>query len=323
MNTPALRVENLTVTLDTIKGRRTLVDNISFELHSGQIAGLVGESGCGKTLSAFAILGQLPAAGMQVSSGAIEVNGKDFSKLSARQRRQLSGNEISMVFQQPGRALDPVFTIGDQIEEVFRRHIGGSKKTVRNATLDALASVGFEQPDRIFRSYAHQLSGGMRQLAMIAMATICKPAVLIADEPTTALDMGTRTLILQKLSAIQRNSDTAILVISHDLSVIRKLCSHIMVMYCGRMIEKAPNQELFSHPLHPYTAGLINCIPDIDNQQQGGMSTIAGRVPSMDALPPGCLFEPRCQYSVYECTLSRPQLVAQCNGCVACFRPLE
>jgi len=322
MTVPALKVSNLKVVLNTRTGVRTLLDNVSFDLHAGQVSGLVGESGCGKTLTAFAILGQLPIAGMQVSSSAIQINGKDIANLTDAQRRRVLGRDIAMIFQQPGRALDPVFTLGHQIEDVFGRHIGGSKKAIRQAMLDALAGVGFEQPEKIAAAYAHQLSGGMRQLAMIAMATICKPAVLIADEPTTALDISTRALILQKLGSIQKTGDTAILMISHDLSVIRQLCQQVMVMYCGRIIETAPNTQLFTHPRHPYSAGLINCIPDIHIKQSDAISTIPGRVPSMESLPAGCYFEPRCSRSVAECVQSAPQLLPEKAGCVACFRPL-
>lgn len=322
MSTPALRVSNLKVALNNRSGVQTLVDNVSFDLHAAEVAGLVGESGCGKTLTAFAILGQLPIAGMQVSASAIEINGKDIANLTDRQRRQVLGRNIAIIFQQPGRALDPVFTLGHQIEDVFRRHIGGSKMIVRQAMLDALAGVGFEQPEKIAAAYAHQLSGGMRQLTMIAMATICKPAVLIADEPTTALDISTRALILQKLGAVQTAGDTAILMISHDLSVIRQLCQKVMVMYCGRIIETAPNEQLFTHPRHPYSAGLINCIPSIDGKQSDTILTIPGRVPSMKSLPPGCHFAPRCNRAVTECVQSTPQLLPGKAGCVACFRPL-
>lgn len=322
MRVPALKVRNLKVVLNSRSGLQTLVDNVSFDLQAGEIAGLVGESGCGKTMTAFAILGQLPIAGMQVSSSVVEINGKDLANLTGRQRRLVSGRDIAMIFQQPGRALDPVFTLGHQIEDVYRRHIGGSKKDVRQAMLDSLSDVGFEQPEKIAAAYAHQLSGGMRQLTMIAMATICKPVVLIADEPTTALDISTRALILQKIGDIQKAGDTAILMISHDLSVIRQLCQQVMVMYCGSIIESAPSAQLFTHPAHPYTAGLVNCIPSIDGKQSDFISIIPGRVPSMEALPPGCNFEPRCSRSVTECVQSTPQLLPEKVGCVACFRPL-
>lgn len=322
MSAAALKVSHLRVTLNTTSGLRTLVDNVSFELSAGQVAGLVGESGCGKTMTAFAILGQIPIAGIQVSSSAIEINGREIAGLNSRQRRRILGRDIAMIFQQPGRALDPVFTLGHQIESVYRRHIGGSKKIVHQAMLDSLANVGFERPEQIAAAYAHQLSGGMRQLAMIAMATICKPAVLIADEPTTALDISTRSLILEKIRRIQKADETAVLMISHDLSVIRQLCQQVMVMYCGRVIESAPCEQLFAQPRHPYSAGLINCIPSIDRKQAGPISTIPGRVPSMESLPAGCHFEPRCLRAVSECARSVPLLKQESGRCVACFRPL-
>lgn len=322
MTVPALKVRDLSVTLGTRTGVRTLVDKVSFELRPGEVAGLVGESGCGKTLTAFAILGQLPSADMQASSSAIEINGKDIASLTNRQRRQISGRDIAMIFQQPGKALDPVFTLGHQIEDVYQRHIGGNKKRIRQAALDSLAAVGFEQPDKIAAAYVHQLSGGMRQLAMIAMATVCKPAVLIADEPTTALDIVTRSLILQKIGQLQKADNMAVLMISHDLSVIRQLCQRVMVMYCGRIVEAAPCAQLFAHPRHPYSAGLISCIPDINAKQAGKISTIPGRVPSMESLPNGCHFEPRCSRAVAECRLNVPAMTQEGDRCFACFRPL-
>lgn len=322
MKAAALKVSNLSVTLSSLTGPQTLVDDVSFEIAPGCTAGLVGESGCGKTMTAFATLGYMPMAGMQVTASAIEINGRDIAGLNDRQRREVLGRDIAMIFQQPGTALDPVFTIGHQIEKVFQRHIGGKKKLVRQAMLDSLANVGFERPDKIAAAYAHQLSGGMRQLTMIAMATICKPAVLIADEPTTALDISTRSLILNKISRIQEASETAILMISHDLAVIRQLCQQVMVMYCGRIVESAPVEQLFTHPCHPYSAGLISCIPSIDEKQSNVLASIPGRVPSMESLPSGCHFQPRCRNAISKCNDSVPQLTPRHGSCVACFRPL-
>jgi len=230
LSSPALKVKNLSVWLETKAGRIPVVDGISFSIDAGQSTGLVGESGCGKTMTARAIMGQLPAPGVGVSADGVEIDGTDISRLDARQKRSVLGRDIAMIFQQPATALDPVFTMGQQISEVYRRHRGGSRRRVRQGVLEALRAVGFSQAEDIAAAYPHQLSGGMRQLAMIAMATVCEPAVIIADEPTTALDSGSQALILRQLRQLQTSRKTAILYISHDLSVVRQSCDNVMVM---------------------------------------------------------------------------------------------
>lgn len=322
MSTVALNVQDLSVWIGTGSDRRLIVDNISFSIRAGEATGLVGESGCGKTMTAFAILGLLPASGAAMESSAIEINGRDISRLSTAQRRSILGRDVAMVFQQPGTALDPVFTIGWQIAAVHRRHAGGGKNDHQRAMLDSLANVGFDQPEKIAAAYPHELSGGMRQLAMIAMATVCKPAVLIADEPTTALDSSTRASILQQIKKLQADNGTAILLVSHDLSVIRQSCQNVMVMYCGRLLEKTDCQSLFTHARHPYSAGLIACIPQISVKQTAGIKAIPGQVPSPSALPPGCHFAPRCGRVVAQCQQTVPGFEADNEQGVACFRPL-
>lgn len=322
MSTAALNVKDLNVWIESASGRLKIVDNISFSINAGETTGLVGESGCGKTMTAFAILGVLPAAGIVADSTCIEINGRDISRLSKKEKRGILGRDIAMVFQQPGTALDPVFTIGQQIAAVHRRHLGGARHKQRLATLDALAQVGFTSPEKIAAAYPHELSGGMRQLAMIAMATVCKPAVLIADEPSTALDGGSRALILEQLRRLQNDHGTAILLVSHDLSVIRQSCQQVMVMYCGRLVEKTDCQSLFSHPRHPYSAGLISCIPQISSDRPAQIKTIAGQVPSPADLPAGCHFAPRCSRAEDQCRQSVPGYSTNDGGVVACFRPL-
>jgi oligopeptide/dipeptide ABC transporter ATP-binding protein len=322
MNSPVLKVTDLSVSLGSGLASRQVVDNLNFSINAGDTTGLVGESGCGKTMTALAILGLLPSAGVTVRSGGIEVNGKDVSVMSAAQRRQVLGREIAMIFQQPGTALDPVFTTGQQIRAVYRRHVGGSRQHVRQAALDSLESVGFDQVEDIASAYPHQLSGGMQQLVMIAMATVCKPAVIIADEPTTALDGSTRALILQQLQQLQQLNQTAILLISHDLTVVRQICRNVMVMYCGRLLESTDCASLFSHARHPYSAGLLSCIPQISANRPAAISAIPGQVPALTDLPPGCHFAPRCNRAEPQCRQSIPDFVSEEGRGRACFRPL-
>ena len=322
MTTAALKVNNLGVWLGDGANRKQVVDRISFSIDAGMATGLVGESGCGKTMTAMAILGLLPNTGVSVRSEGIEINGRDISALTGAQRRDVLGRDIAMVFQQPGTALDPVFTLGQQISAVYRRHGGGNKKQIRETMLASLEAVGFNQATEIAAAYPHQLSGGMRQLAMIAMATVCKPAVIIADEPTTALDSSTRALILRQLEQLRTLHNTAILLVSHDLAVVRQSCSDVMVMYCGRLLEKTDCKSLFTHPRHPYSAGLLSCIPEICSKRPAIIHSIPGQVPSPTALPPGCHFAPRCDRSETRCLESIPELKPESKDSAACFRPL-
>jgi peptide/nickel transport system ATP-binding protein len=322
MNSPALKVDNLSVWFESDPGRRRLVDNISFSIKAGEATGLVGESGCGKTMTGLAILGLLPAPGLIARAACIEINGRDISSLKAAQIRKVLGRDIAMIFQQPGTAFDPVFTLGQQISAVYRRHGGGTKAHIRQTMLDSLESVGFNQAEEIAAAYPHQLSAGMCQLAMIAMATICRPSVIIADEPTTALDGSTRTLVLQQLKRLQDRHQTAILLISHDLSVVRQSCENVMVMYCGRLLETSDCKSLFSHARHPYSAGLLSCIPEISTTRPDTISSIPGQVPATTELLAGCHFAPRCTRAETQCSLSVPAFDSEGSRGVACFRPL-
>ena len=322
MSSAALKVNELSVCLGSGATQRRLVDRVSFSIQPGSATGLVGESGCGKTLTALAILGLLPA-GAKIECKSITLNGREISGLDDRHRRAVLGNDIAMVFQQPGTALDPVFKLGQQIGSVYRRHRRTSRAQTRQATLESLASVGFSQPQEIAAAYPHQLSGGMRQLAMIAMATVCKPSVIIADEPTTALDAGIRSLVLQQLDKLRERFNTALLLISHDLSVVRQVCDDALVMYCGRALEQAPCVELFSRPRHPYTAGLLACIPLVDADEALPITAIPGQVPAANNLPPGCHFAPRCGRAEERCRQSVPVPAAGATHQVACFRPLS
>jgi len=322
VNTPVIKVNDLSVWFDDNSGRRQLVDKVSFSINAGEATGLVGESGCGKTMMTMAIFGLLTETGAHVDSGAIEINGHDISILNTKQRREVLGRDIAMIFQNPGTALDPVFTIGQQISAVYRRHSKVSNKHTHLTMLHTLEEVGFSHAEEIAASYPHQLSGGMRQLAMIAMATVCKPAVIIADEPTTALDSSTRLVILQQLERLRTRYQTAILLISHDLTVIRQSCSNVMVMYCGRLLEKTDCNSFFSHARHPYSAGLLSCIPQISDTRPQGVIAIPGQVPKATDLPSGCHFAPRCTRVEQVCRQSVPGFASTDGNDVACFRPL-
>jgi oligopeptide/dipeptide ABC transporter ATP-binding protein len=322
MSTPALAVHDLSVRFKTGADSRHAVDGISFSIDAGEATALVGESGCGKTITALAILGLLPDSGVHVESSAIEINGRDISGLTGSRRREVLGRDIAMIFQNPGTALDPVFTLGRQISAVYARHCGGGKEHIRQKVIESLEAVGFSQPQDIAAAYPHQLSGGMRQLAMIAMATVCKPAVIIADEPTTSLDNSTRAVILQQLERLRTLHQTAILLVSHDLATVRQSCQKVMVMYCGRLLEKTDCESLFSHARHPYSAGLLSCIPQISDMRPAMINSIPGQVPAAGEFPPGCHFAPRCPRVESMCNQSVPALDTDKQQAVACFRPL-
>ncbi len=327
MNSPALDVRNLSVWLDTSPGtgreQVKVVDSVSFSIDTGQAQGLVGESGCGKTMMAMAIMGLLRADSTRIESDGVEINGRDISALNTRQRRAVLGRDIAMIFQQPGTALDPVFTIGQQLQAVFRRHMRSSRARARKTVLETLEMVGFKNPRETASVYPHQLSGGMRQLAMIAMAMVCKPTIILADEPTTALDASTRIMILEQLKTLQNAHNTAVLLISHDLSIVRQFCNRVMVMYCGRIVEKSEGLPLFATARHPYSAGLLACIPQIDGGRSGTIKAIPGQVPSLAELPAGCHFAPRCERAEARCRVSVPMLDAESASAAACFNPLS
>jgi len=319
---PVLEVRELSVRANSSGVRHRLVDNVSFSISAGQATGLVGESGCGKTITALAIMGLLKEPAFTVTAAAIELNGRDISRLGGRQQRALLGRDIAMVFQQPGTALDPVFTLGQQITRVILRHRNETRKQARQTMLQALGKVGFADAEAFAAAYPHELSGGMRQLAMIAMATVCRPAVVLADEPTTALDPGATALILQQLKRLQADHGTAVLLISHDLAVIRKNCRDAMIMYCGRILEANGAGALFARPRHPYTAGLLACIPRIGPRRPAVVDAIGGQVPAMTDLPSGCHFAPRCERADPTCSRAAPPPEALGGGTVACYRPL-
>ncbi len=291
---PVLSVRQLRISLAALPHAPALVDGLDFELAAGEVLGLVGESGCGKSLTAAALLGLvLPETG-QVSAAHIRLGNTELAQLDERGWRRLRGRDISMIFQEPLTALDPVLSIGQQLLAVIRRHRKVGRKVARQLALDSLQSVGISDAVHLVRQYPHQLSGGMRQRVMIAMAMLCQPQVLVADEPTTALDVTTQAQILQQLRQLARQTGTAVLLISHDLGVVASSCDRAMVMYCGRVVEEGPVDALFRRPRHPYTAALLAARPRLSATGIKPVAAIPGTVPAVSQLPAGCRFNTRC-----------------------------
>ena len=320
---PLLSVRDLTVRF----GRRdqrafTAVDGLSFDVRPGQTIGLVGESGCGKSVTSLAIMGLLPARGNEVS-GTVTYDGQDLLALPEKEMRAKRGREISMIFQDPLSSLNPVVPIGRQVTEVIERHQGLSRKAATPRAREMLDKVGIPDPDRRLTDYPHQLSGGMRQRALIAMALACEPRLLIADEPTTALDVTIQAQILALLRDLVRDSGTALIMITHDLGVVAGLCDEINVLYGGRLVERAGRHPLFAEPRHPYTGGLLASVPSLDGDRGERLNPVPGSV--ADNLPwtSACAFAPRCDNAVPECRTSTPDLsIGADERALRCFHPL-
>lgn len=310
MSGAALTVKNLNVSLQTNHGLARVVDRLSFSLHSGEILGLVGESGCGKSITAAALMGLVPSPAGMVTADQIMLGDKNLAQLNEAGLRRVRGSEISMIFQEPLTALDPVFSIGSQLSTVIRRHRGENRPQARRSSVDMLERVGMADVQRIMHRYPHQLSGGMRQRVMIAMAMACRPRVLIADEPTTALDVTTQAQVLEQLSELGQSFGTAILLITHDLAVVAQACDRVLIMYCGRIVEEAPVEALFTAPAHPYTAGLLAAVPRISSAKVQRVRAIPGQVPHPAALPEGCHFADRCARADPQCRTVTPEMQA-------------
>jgi len=314
MTDSLLRVEHLVTSFRTDRGLIRAVDDISFSINKGQTVGLVGESGCGKSVTSLSILRliQSPPGRIEPSSKII-FGGEDIVKLSEPQMRRLRGNRISMIFQEPMTSLNPVFTIGDQIGEVFRIHRGASKKEARERSIEMLRLVRMAAPEQRVDEYPHQLSGGMRQRIMIAMALACRPELLIADEPTTALDVTIQAQILDLMANLQRELNMAILLITHDLGVVAEVCDYVIVMYAGKIAEQGSVEAIFRAPTHPYTVGLLNSIPRLGHKTEY-LPTIEGTVPSLANLPQGCRFQDRCKHVHAKCREQEPPLRSVAPG---------
>ena len=317
-----LRVRNLRVSFRIPGGVLPAVDGISFDLRHGETLGLVGESGSGKTMTALALLRLLDSPPAQISADAVTFEGRDLLRISERDMADLRGARLSMVFQEPMTSLNPLMTIGRQIDEPLIRHLALSRAEARARSVALLARVGIPRPAEAAKFYPHQLSGGMRQRAMLAIALACRPVVLIADEPTTALDVTIQAQILELLRELQEEMGTAILLITHDLAVIAQTADRVAVMYAGRIVETGPVAALFSKPLHPYTEGLLRSIPRIVRKPEPTLPEIPGIVPAPGALPVGCAFAPRCAFADATCHATRPTLQETGQDReVACWNP--
>jgi oligopeptide/dipeptide ABC transporter ATP-binding protein len=307
-----LEIKDLTTHFFTRAGVVKAVDNLSFRLQKGRVLGLVGESGCGKTVTALSILNLVPYPG-KIVSGRILFEGRDLLALPPDEMRKIRGAKISMIFQEPMTALNPVFTVGNQIAEVLTTHLDVTKSQAFNTAVDLLHSVGIPSPEKRVREYPHQLSGGMRQRVMIAMAIACKPSLILADEPTTALDVTIQAHILELLGQIQKEMGMAMVLVTHDLGLIAERAHEVAVMYAGLIVEQADTTELFANPLHPYTRGLMASIPKPGEERKTRLRTIAGTVPKLHDLPAGCKFSPRCDITTERCE-TEPQLIEIKHG---------
>jgi peptide/nickel transport system ATP-binding protein len=321
MSAPALDVRDLTVEFATDRGPLRAVDGVSFAVAPGRTLAIVGESGCGKSVAALAVMGLL-APNAQVG-GSIRLAGQELSALSPEARRRKRGAEMAMVFQEPMTSLNPAFTAGEQVAEALRLHQGLPRGAAFAQAVEMLARVRIPDAERRARQYPHQLSGGMRQRVMIAMALACHPRLLIADEPTTALDVTVQAQILALLDALKRETGTAVVLITHDLGVVADHAEEVMVMYAGRVAERAPAAALFAAPQHPYTVGLLGAAPRLDGTG-GRLASIEGTVPDMLHPPPGCRFAPRCPFRVARCAEQPPLAEVAPGHASACWRaPLE
>jgi oligopeptide/dipeptide ABC transporter ATP-binding protein len=297
------------------------VDNLNLKVQRGRVLGLVGESGCGKTMTALSILNLVPPPG-KIFSGEILFEGKDLLTFDDVEMRAVRGAKISMVFQEPMTALNPVFTIGDQISEVLTTHLAMTKRDALERSIELLRSVGIPSSEKRIYEYPHQLSGGMRQRVMIAMAIACSPALILADEPTTALDVTIQAHILELLSQIQEDMGMAMILVTHDLGLIAERTHDVAVMYAGKIVELADTKELFTHPLHPYTRGLMDSVPRPGGGKRSRLATIPGAVPRLSDLPSGCRFAPRCDRTADVCE-NEPDLVeARPGHYVRCWKTL-
>ncbi|WP_342514488.1 ABC transporter ATP-binding protein [Sporosarcina sp. FSL K6-1522] len=303
-----LQVKDLQTTFFTDSGEIPAVDHIDFHVKEGEILGIVGESGCGKSVTSLSIMGLVPNPPGKVVGGEILYENKDLLKMTEKQMRHIRGNDVAMIFQEPMTSLNPLFTIGNQMMESIRIHRKDwSKKQATERAIEMLKLVGLPRAEELMKEYPHQLSGGMRQRVMIAMSLVCDPKVLIADEPTTALDVTIQAQILKLMRELNTRLDTAILLITHDLGVVAETCERVIVMYAGQIIEEAPAKQIFDDPQHPYTKGLIQSVPDM-RYKKDRLYSIPGNVPRPGSIRQGCRFAARCEFAFDRCLTENPEL---------------
>jgi len=317
-----IQVQNLQTSFFTPEGEVRSVDGVSFEIGEGKTLGLVGESGCGKSVTSLSIMRLIPSPPGQIVGGAIYYRGRDLLKLNIEEMRKIRGYEISMIFQEPMTSLNPVFTVGNQIGEAIQLHQGLGKRETRAKTIEMLRLVKIADPESRVDSYPHQLSGGMRQRVMIAMALSCHPNLLIADEPTTALDVTIQAQILELIKELQQKMGMALLLITHDLGVVAERADEVAIMYAGKIVERGSAEAIFARPLHPYTVGLLNSLPGTGGKKKKRLDAIPGVVPSPLDLPSGCRFRDRCPKAAGICAEAEPLLSEKEQGHpVACYFP--
>ncbi len=318
-----LKVSGLKTYFFTSEGIIKAVDGVDFEVRKGEVLGLVGESGCGKSVTALSILRLVASPPGRILGGEIQFLGKDLLRLSNRQIREIRGKQISMIFQDPLTSLNPVLRVGYQIAEVFRYHKGLDRVKGLLESIRMLKATEIPSPEERVKNYPHEMSGGMRQRAMIAMALACQPALLVADEPTTALDVTVQAQVLKLIRELCRERETAVLLITHDMGVVANMCQRVAVMYAGHIVEYTDVFTLFSQPAHPYTEGLLRSLPRLGTKRDR-LDSIEGRPPQLNRLPPGCPFEPRCRYAASRCTEEAPALTSLRQGHeVRCYFPID
>jgi peptide/nickel transport system ATP-binding protein len=313
-----LQIENLRVEFPTRRGTLVAVDDVSLAIAPGEVLGMVGESGAGKTLTGLAVIGLLEPPG-RIAAGEVRLEGRRIDNLPHEEMRRLRGRRIGVVFQDPLTSLNPLYTIGAQLEETILTHLPLSRRDARARALALLREVGIAAPEQRFEHYPHQFSGGMRQRVVIALALAAEPSLLIADEPTTALDVSIQAQIIALLKRLARERGTAVLLITHDMGVIAETAQRVAVMYAGRLVELGPVRDVIHSPRHPYTAGLMGSIPKITPQRNRRLVQIEGAMPRLNAIPPGCAFNPRCPKRFERCLVSRPELLAAGASAAACW----
>jgi peptide/nickel transport system ATP-binding protein len=318
-----LEVKGLKTSFFTDEGEIPAVDGVDFYINEGEILGVVGESGCGKSVTSLSIMGLLPKGVGRIVDGDIIFKGENLVHATEKRMKQIRGNEIAMIFQEPMTSLNPLFTIGDQLIEAIRIHTKMSKKEAKARAVEMLKLVGLPRAEQIVDEYPHQLSGGMRQRVMIAMAMVCNPSLLIADEPTTALDVTIQAQILALMKELNKNFRTSIMMITHDLGVVAEVCERVIVMYSGKIVEEGDVRTIFKNPKHPYTIGLIQSVPDIRRKKER-LYSIPGNVPKPGSVRQGCRFAARCEYAFDRCFREDPELyeAGERGHRVRCFLPL-